>query len=39
MQGGIERALLDLKDVAGDLLDALGDGPTVLRVGGDGLQD
>jgi hypothetical protein len=39
MQGGIERALLDLKDVAGDLLDALGDGPAVLWVGGDDLED
>src|SRR4029079_4755487 len=29
MEGRIERALVDLQDVLGDLLDALGDGPAV----------
>src|SRR5262245_19366847 len=32
MEGGIERALVDLQDVLGNLLDALGDGPAVLGI-------
>jgi hypothetical protein len=39
MQCGIEGALLDLQDLAGDLLDALGDGPAVLRLQGEGFED
>src|SRR5262249_6129124 len=32
MEGRIERALVDLQDVLGNLLDALGDGPAVLGI-------
>ena len=32
MQGGVERALVDLQHVLGDLLDALGDRPAVQGV-------
>ena len=32
MQGRVERALVDLEHVFGDLLDALGDRPPVLRI-------
>ena len=32
VEGGIQRALLNLENVAGNLLNALGDGPTVLRL-------
>ena len=39
MEGGVEGALLDLEDFAGDLLDALGDSPTVLGLEGDGFED
>ncbi len=39
MERGVERALLDLKHVPGDCLDALGDRPAVSRLGGDGLED
>jgi len=31
VEGRIERSLLDAEDLFGDLLDALGDGPAVLR--------
>ena len=39
VKGGIERTLLDAEDVARYLLDALGDGPAVLRAEGKSLED
>jgi len=39
MKSGIERALLDLEEILGDLLDALGDGVAVNRTQCDDLQD
>ena len=39
MKGGIERSLADGEDVVGNLLDALSDGPAVLGLDRDGLQD
>jgi len=39
MEGGVEGALLDLEDVLGDLLDALGDGPAVLGLESEGFED
>ena len=39
MQCGIERALLNLQYVLGDLLDTLGNGPAVLRLEGKRFQD
>jgi len=39
VKSGIERALIDLEDVVGDLADALGDGPAVERLEGDGFED
>ncbi len=39
MERRIERALLHLQHLTGDLLDALGDGPAVLRLERDGFQD
>jgi hypothetical protein len=39
MQGGIKRALPDLKHFCGDLLNALGDGPPVFRFKRDGLKN
>ena len=39
MKRGVEGALLDLEDIAGDLLDALGDGPAVQRFEDKGLKD
>ena len=39
IERGIERALLDLQDVARDLLDALGDAPAVHRFERESFQD
>jgi len=39
VQGGVEGALLDLEDFAGDLLDTLGDGPAVLGLESEGFED
>src|SRR6266702_1965060 len=39
VQRGIQRALLHLKNVAGYLLDALGDGPSMLRPQRQSLED
>jgi len=39
MESGIEGALLDLEDFVGELLYALGDGPAVLGLERDGLED
>jgi len=39
VEGGVEGALLDLEDFVGELLDALGDGPAVFGLEGDGLED
>src|SRR6266446_788596 len=39
MQRGIEGALLNLQNVLGGLLDALGDGPAVLRLESKGFED
>ena len=39
VEGGIEGALLDEEDIAGDLLDAFGDGPAVDGRYGDGFED
>src|SRR4051794_6505855 len=35
MEGGVERTLADLKDVAGNLLNAVGYGPAVRRLKGE----
>jgi len=39
MQGGVERALLNTEDLAGHLLDALGDAPSVLWFQGEGAEN
>ena len=39
VEGGIERALLDLEHFIGNLLNALGDGPAVLGLERDGFED
>jgi hypothetical protein len=39
MQGGIERALAYLQNFVGDLLDSLGDRPSVLRLQRDGVEN
>jgi hypothetical protein len=39
VQGGIERALLNLENFARDLLNALGDGPAVLGFEREGFKD
>ena len=39
MQGGVERSLLDTQYVAGNLLDTFRDGPAVLRLKDQRLQD
>ena len=39
LQCGVERSLLDLKDVVGQLPDPLRDRPAVQRLERDGLQD
>src|SRR5690242_20286214 len=39
MQSRVERALLDLQNFTGNLLNALGDGPTVLGLGRNGFED
>ena|ERR1700722_7443434 len=39
VQSGIERALLNLKNFLGDLLNALGNRPTVFRFERDGFED
>ena len=39
VEGGIEGALLNLENVAGNLLYALGDGPAVLGFEGEGAED
>ena len=39
VESGVERALLDLEDVAGNLLDALGDPPSMHGFEGNGFQD
>jgi hypothetical protein len=39
MEGGIERALPDLENVAGNLLDAVGNGPSVGGLERENLQD
>ena len=38
VQGGVQRAVADLQDVAGDLLEALGYGPGVQRLEGENLE-
>lgn len=39
MESGVQGALLNLQNVAGDLLDALGDGPAVLGLESQGFED
>jgi hypothetical protein len=39
MECRVEGALLDVEDIAGDLLDALGDGPAVQRLKDESLKD
>src|SRR5215468_10127327 len=39
MERRVQRALLDVERRAGDLVEALGDGPSVLRLEGHGLED
>ena len=39
MQSGIERALIHLQDILGNMANALSDGPTMHRLERDGLED
>jgi pimeloyl-ACP methyl ester carboxylesterase len=39
VQRGVQRTVADLQDLAGDLLQALADGPAVERLEGENLQD
>ena len=39
VKGGIERAVADLENVAGDLLEALADGPAVERFEGEDFEE
>ena len=39
VERGVEGALLDLENILGDLLDALGDGPAVLGLESQGFED
>jgi hypothetical protein len=39
MQGRVQRALLNAEDLAGHLLHALGNAPSVLGLNGEGAED